>query len=461
MKRITKYAQIIFSLVILTNAYGQQTRLTNMYSYNKYSLNPAYAGSSGCTEINFSHLNQWVKVDGAPVTNYFSANTRFGKSLGIGANLLLDKIGMLNYLSASGSVAYGLTFAKNHEIRLGLTGGYFQMRLDPSDAIAFDAGDVIIEGGVQTSTSVNTEAGILYRFKRLEVSFAATQLIETRSKFNYANLDGYGLKRHFIGYVSYGIVLNKQLSLTPSVLYKGIPKSHQFDINADINYNDFIYGGLGYRTGVGLIARIGVNVRKMFFVGYAYEAPMHNIAGYGSGSHEIALGLRLCKKDKQLPEDLTDVSPQNQITDTVRIIERVTDTMVVEKIDTVYIEKPTNSDVKRAMVNASDNLEFENDKSIILKNSFQTLESLVNLLLIREELNITLAGHTDSNGTEEYNMRLSKNRVESIKDFLVAHGIDATRIKTSYYGESKPIANNSTEEGQAKNRRVEMNIIEK
>jgi len=460
MKRIIKYAQIIFTLLVITNAYSQQTRLTNMYGFNKYSLNPAYAGASGCTEINFSHLNQWVKVDGAPITNYFSANTRLGKSLGIGANLLLDKIGMLDYLSASGSVAYGLTFAKNHEIRLGLSGGYFQMRLDPTDAIAFDAGDVIIEGGVQSSTSVNTEAGILYRFKRLEVSFAATQLIETRSKFNYANLDGYGLKRHFIGYASYGIVLNKQLSLTPSVLYKGIPKSHQFDINADINYNDFIYGGLGYRTGVGLIARIGVNIRKMFFVGYAYEAPMQNIARYGSGSHEIALGLRLCKKDKQLPEDLTDVSPDNQIIDTVRVIERVTDTLVVEKIDTVYIEKPTNSDVKRAMVNASDNLEFENDKAIILKKSYGDLESLINILLVRDELKITLEGHTDNNGTEEYNMRLSENRVKAVKDFIVANGIDASRIKTSFFGESKPIADNNTEEGQAKNRRVEMKIIE-
>lgn len=460
MKKITKYAQIIFALVALTNAYGQQTRLTNMYGYNKYSLNPAYAGASGCTEINFSHLNQWVKVDGAPVTNYFSANTSLGKSFGIGANLLLDKIGMLNYLSASGSVAYGLTFAKNHEMRLGLSGGYFQMRLDPSDAIAFDAGDVIIEGGVQSSKSVSTEAGILYRFKRLEVSFAATQLIETRSKFNYANLDGYGLKRHYIGYVGYGIVLNKQLSLTPSVLYKGIPKSHQFDINADINYNDFIYGGLGYRTGVGLIARIGVNVRKMFFVGYAYEAPMQNIARYGSGSHEIALGLRLCKKDKQLPEDLTDVSPDNQVVDTVRVVERVTDTLVVEKIDTVFIEKPTNNDVKRAMVNASDNLEFENDKAIILKKSYGDLESLINILLIRDELKMTLEGHTDNSGTEEYNMRLSENRVKAVKDFIVANGIDASRIKTSFFGESKPIADNNTEEGQAKNRRVEMKIIE-
>ena len=82
----------------------------------------------------------------------------------------------------------------------------------------------------------------------------------------------------------------------------------------------------------------------------------------------------------------------------------------------------------------------------------------MNILLIREELNISLEGHTDSNGTEEYNMRLSKSRVEAVKVFLVANGVEASRIKTAHFGESKPIADNSTQEGQMQNRRVEMKI---
>jgi type IX secretion system PorP/SprF family membrane protein len=461
MKRTLNFILVGIALNFVSIAFAQQTKQTNMYAHNKYSMNPAYAGASACTEVNFSHISQWVKVEGAPRTNSLNANTRLGKSLGIGGNVLLDKLGMLQQVSASASVSYGITIAQQHKVRLGVTGGYFQMRVDPTDAIAFDAGDNIVEGGVNSSNSINTEAGILYQFKGLELSFASKQLIETRSDFNYSELDGYGLKRHFIGYASYGIVLNKSLSLTPSVMYKGIKGTQQFDFNADLNYNDFIYGGLGYRTEVGLIGRIGINVRRLFFVGYSYEVPMQNIATYGAGSHEIVLGLKFCKKDKELPEELiTEVDPR---VDTVMIH----DTLIVERVDTVFVEKlviisePSNDNVRKAMLQASDHLEFEYDKSIIVRDSYGDLEALVNILLVREDVEIELDGHTDSDGTEEYNIRLSRNRVEAVKYFLVANGVAKSRIKTSHFGESRPIADNKTEEGKAKNRRVEMRIISK
>jgi len=464
MKRTLNFILVGIALSFVSIAFTQQTKQTNMYAYNKYAMNPAYAGASGCTEVNFSHISQWVKVAGAPRTNTLNANTRLGKSLGIGGNVLLDKLGMLQQISASASVSYGITIAQQHKVRLGVTGGYFQMRVDPTDAIAFDAGDNIVEGGVNSSNSINTEAGILYQFKGLELSFASKQLIETRSDFNYSELDGYGLKRHFTGYASYAIVLKKSLSLTPSVMYKGIKGTQQFDFNADLNYNDFIYGGLGYRTEVGLIGRIGINIKRLFFVGYSYEVPMQNIASYGAGSHEVVLGLKFCKKDKELPEELiSEVDQVEPRVDTVLIH----DTLIVERIDTVFVEKvvtitePSNDNVRKAMFQASDHLEFEHDKSIIVRDSYADLEALVNILLVREDVKIELDGHTDSDGTEEYNVRLSRNRVEAVKYFLVANGVAKSRIKTSHFGESRPIADNKTEEGKAKNRRVEMRIIEK
>lgn len=465
MKNILNQIVCFSAIFIASNVVAQQTRLSNMYVQNKYSFNPAYAGLSGCTEVNFSHMNQWTKVEGAPVTNFLSANTRIGKSLGLGANVLVDQIGMYQNFAASGSVSYGFEFAKYHTIRLGLTGGYFQTRLDPTGAVAFDDADVIVNGGIQSSNALTTDAGILYKFKRFEISFASQQLIETRSNFNYTQLEGYGLKRHFTGYSAYEFILNRRLTLTPSVLYKGISNNHQLDFNANLNYNDFIYGGLGYRMDVGLIGRIGINIRKLFFIGYAYEVPMQNIASYSGGSHEIALGLKFCKKEKKdLPpvDDLTDVDPVNRSVDTVTIVEHTVDTVLIERIDTVFISNTVASDqkVKKALITASDHLEFENDKSIILKKSYGNLEALTNLLLIREELNISLAGHTDNNGTEAYNMRLSKNRAEAVKKFLVANGVASSRIKTSHFGESKPIADNKTEEGRSRNRRVEMNVNE-
>ncbi len=461
MKKTLKYIVLFVLFMNISNLFAQQTRLTNLYRHNKYSFNPAYAGDKGCTQIFFSHMNQWTRVDGAPVTNYLSANTRFGKSLGVGANILLDKIGMMQNFSASGSVAYGFTINKVHTLRIGISGGYYQTRIDPTDAIAFDANDVIVEGGVQSAGTVTTEAGILYRFKGLELSFASQQVIETRTKFNHTNLDGYGLKRHYIGFGSYDFILSKRMTLTPSVLYKGVSNNHQLDFNVDLNYNDFLYGGIGYRMQTGLIGRIGINIRKMFFIGYAYEVPMQNIASYSGGSHEITVGLNLCRKKKE-DFPVEDESRTMKIIDTVTITETIRDTIVVEKIDTIYIDnsQPTNEEVRKVMFNAEDHLEFEHDKAIIKKKSYGDLEALVNMLLMREDLNIELHGHTDNTGTEQYNMRLSNDRVKAVKKFLVANGVDASRIKTLYYGEYKPIADNKTHEGRQKNRRVEMKIIE-
>ena len=463
MKNILTTSLIIACSIISLSSFAQQTPQSNVYSYNKYSLNPAYAGASGCAEIFFSHLNQWVKVDGAPITSLFSANTRIGKSLGIGGNVLIDKLGMLQQVAASGSIAYGLNIAKVHHVRIGITGGYYQFRLNPTGAIAFDAQDVIVNGGSQSSSSINSEVGFLYQFKGLELSFASKQVIQSFSNFGYAGLDGYGLRRHMVGLLGYKFQVNQKFSVKPSVLYKGINNTNQFDINADVNYKNFIHGGIGYRTQVGLIGRVGVNIQNLFFIGYAYEVPLQNIAKYSSGSHEIIIGLKLCKKKKPMLDSLYAETPVQKV-DTVYAVEYKTDTLIVERVDTIYINEPyvnriSDQDANRVLDLASRKLEFEHDKAIILKKSYGELESLTNLLLIRQDLRIRLDGHTDNNGTDEYNMLLSKNRVQAVKDMLVSNGVDANRIDLYYYGESKPIADNATEEGQAKNRRVEMHFL--
>ncbi|MFN5844797.1 MAG: PorP/SprF family type IX secretion system membrane protein [Flavobacteriia bacterium] len=463
MKKTLKYSFSGVMIFIALNGFAQQTPQTNVYNYNRYSLNPAYAGEKGCTEIFFSHLNQWVKVSGAPVTSLLSANTRLGKSWGVGANVLVDKIGMLQQVAASGSVSYGFTIANAHNLRFGLSAGYDQFRVNTDGAIAFDNNDVIVNGGSQSGSTINTEFGLLYQFKGLEFSASSKQVLESFSNFGYSGLNGYGLRRHLIGLLGYRFKLNDNLSLKPSILYKGIGNVNQFDVNTDLNYKNFITGGLGFRSGVGLIGRVGVNIQDLFFVGYAYETPMRNIASYSSGSHEVIIGLKLCKNQRPVPDDQLADIPKLKM-DTIVKVEYKVDTLIVERVDTVYMESPikkaiTDEEAERVLDLAAKTLEFENDKAIIRRKSFGELESLTNMMLMREDLKIRLNGHTDNNGSEEYNMELSRNRVQSVKDFLVANGVDASRIETHYYGESNPIADNTTKEGQAKNRRVEMHYI--
>ena len=76
-------------------------------------------------------------------------------------------------------------------------------------------------------------------------------------------------------------------------------------------------------------------------------------------------------------------------------------------------------------------------------------------------MKIEISGHTDSKGTDSYNLTLSQNRAQSVVDYLAAHGIDKGRLKAAGYGETKPIDTNDTDEGRQNNRRTEFEILSK
>lgn len=75
-----------------------------------------------------------------------------------------------------------------------------------------------------------------------------------------------------------------------------------------------------------------------------------------------------------------------------------------------------------------------------------------------KETNILIEGHTDDKGSDEYNLKLSKDRAQAVRNFLIAQGVDPSRMTTQGYGESQPVATNDTAEGRQQNRRVEVAI---
>jgi len=106
------------------------------------------------------------------------------------------------------------------------------------------------------------------------------------------------------------------------------------------------------------------------------------------------------------------------------------------------------------------NLNFETGKSTIKASSYSTLDELVDYLKRKKDLVILIAGFTDNVGEEDKNLILSKNRAIAVKTYLQKKGISEDRLKTEGYGESQPIADNSTAQGRAENRRTEVHIIE-
>lgn len=102
---------------------------------------------------------------------------------------------------------------------------------------------------------------------------------------------------------------------------------------------------------------------------------------------------------------------------------------------------------------------FDFDKASLQDKSKSELERLTRFLNLYPNIKIRLDGHTDDQGDADYNLKLSKNRAESVKAYLVNNGIDSKRINTEGYGMTKPLINSRTDEARSQNRRVEMIII--
>jgi outer membrane protein OmpA-like peptidoglycan-associated protein len=99
---------------------------------------------------------------------------------------------------------------------------------------------------------------------------------------------------------------------------------------------------------------------------------------------------------------------------------------------------------------------FDFDKATLRQEDVSDLDKNVEALKAWGDVNIEVAGHTDSMGSDAYNMKLSQRRAEAVRNFLISRGVAADRLTAKGYGESQPVADNATEEGRFKNRRVEL-----
>lgn len=110
------------------------------------------------------------------------------------------------------------------------------------------------------------------------------------------------------------------------------------------------------------------------------------------------------------------------------------------------------------VLNMPGNVTFRTDSSDINAGFYEVLDSVVIVLKEYDTTLIDVAGHTDSVGAAAYNQTLSENRAQSVAAYFRTRGIDPQRLRVYGYGESSPIASNSTPEGRAQNRRVEITL---
>ena len=150
-------------------------------------------------------------------------------------------------------------------------------------------------------------------------------------------------------------------------------------------------------------------------------------------------------------------------------IDDVSVTMVAEapiqlQITSQTIEQSNQQNINKLSVGSTlvlHDIYFQFDRSVILQQSYKELTKLLELMQDNPKLRIEIGGHTDDKGSVEYNRRLSESRAKAVADYLISKGVDSKRLTYRGYGKSKPIEDNSTDEGRARNRRVEIKVLSK
>ncbi len=165
------------------------------------------------------------------------------------------------------------------------------------------------------------------------------------------------------------------------------------------------------------------------------------------------------KDEDGCPEDLADTDGDGIMDDVDRCIKKPETKNGYMDADGCPDAAPKGVRVTDTSIEIAEKIYFETGKAVILPQSFSILNSVAQAMKDYDQIRIEVQGHTDSDGSASYNRKLSDSRANSVRQYLIEAGIDATRLEAKGYGEDKPIDTNATDEGKERNRRVEFKII--
>lgn len=338
-----KCFKLLLILSLLNSAvFAQQKPHYTQYILNQYILNPALSGIENYVDVKFSHRHQWVGLQDAPVTTYFTiqgpigkkdyktnATTLFpmsgdnprGKSYyddyeasaphhGIGLQIISDRIGPFNNTSGFATYAYHMAVSKRTNLSAGIGLGASRLSIDASK-LNFGSSQPN-DPSVNTfsddgKTTLDMNAGLWLYSADYFVGLSANQLIPHKIDFNdLLNVKKGKLVPHFFATAGYRVLLSEDINLIPSVMVKslgGIPL--QVDVNAKMQYRDLFWLGASYRAKYGMAGMAGLNLLNTITLSYSYDYSTTKINTVSNGTHEVIVGFILGNKYSQ------DTCPKN------------------------------------------------------------------------------------------------------------------------------------------------------
>ncbi|MRG46987.1 type IX secretion system membrane protein PorP/SprF [Chitinophaga sp. SYP-B3965] len=261
------------------------------YFQNQYLANPAMAGIDSGLHLNAAYRKQWAGMEGAPVTQFFTADYGMGKRVGWGVNVFNDKAGLINRTRAAVSYAYHLPLSQDGKtLHFGLSLGMNIQRLDYK-LIDGEINDPSIGAFNRRDDYFEAEFGMAYAHKGLTLQAALPNIRSLVSGEN-KGVNGGGI---FFSAAAYKFDLEGTVSVEPKLCYRGIRGyDNILDVGVNVTFLKNVANVMAvYHTSNSLTTGIGVDIMKTVMIQAMYTIQTGGMKTYVDGAYEIGATVHL------------------------------------------------------------------------------------------------------------------------------------------------------------------------
>jgi len=296
--------------------FAQQVPFYNHNIINPFIFNPAMAGASGDVNAFLVRNQRYNAFGGSSVNNYLTIDGAFTRdkkeisNAGFGLQVSHQVRGIQQQLASSLTYAYKLKINDHHDVRLGLSAGLLDNRIDFNSINVQQTDDPYLLALRPNATTFDINAGLSYRWNALRIGFSVPQI--AGNKVSYTKDAGrgfYRLARHMMMTAEYDFPLTKNIILKPYVLARYVPGAPlQYDVMAHFDHTGLGWISVGYKSDYSIQANIGFRILENFKVGYSYEYLIGSMKNYSTGAHnELMLAFMFRPKRKTITNTVVEI----------------------------------------------------------------------------------------------------------------------------------------------------------
>lgn len=270
-------------------AQAQHDPVYGQYVFNSSIINPAQAGALRYNQAGVLYRNQWVGIEGAPLTKSAFVNTRLNESVGLSIGAYQDEVGPINDVSLQADVAYHVQLSNKWFLSGGLRVMGAKITADFLGLRGTTGGDPILSSNFSSGYYLNMGMGMLLYNQSSFFGFSIPKAV-TREYGGASEISNLKLRQTLFVYGGSVVPLNEGFTFRPSALLRMTEGTvPQIDLNAGFSYLNLLDFGPMLRSLDAAGLMLGFTLNEKWYLGYMYEYPLTDIQQVTRQTHEISL----------------------------------------------------------------------------------------------------------------------------------------------------------------------------